>query len=182
MKLFLAIEIPQSAKKKYARQLQQLHADYGNFHWIDPELYHVTLFFFGEQENPDTLISQIDQLVFDLGAAPFHMYAFSADLFMRGKLLMYANFHKCKPLQDMVYAMKPALKLYEDMDVFMPHMTIAHYKIPSKQQYLLIRKKLQQMEFDVDFPVTELVLYSSTTEGKKLVYTPIHRFPLHGDE
>lgn len=178
MRLFLAIEIPDAAKRKYARQLQDLHRDYPYFQWVDPERYHITLFFFGEQETSARLEKQIEQLVFDLQPKPFELYGFAADVFMKGKLLIYANFHTCKPLQDLVFGMKPTLGLYEEMDTFIPHMTIATYKIPSKQQYLLIRKKLNQLRFDVEFPVADLVLYEATMDEGKPAYKVVARYPL----
>ncbi len=178
MRLFLAIELPEAAKKRYAKELQILHKDYPYFQWMDPARYHITLFFFGELESSAELEKQIEQLVYEADCKPFHLFGFAADLFMRGKLLIYANFHTCKPLQDLVFFMKPKLKLYEEMDQFIPHMTIATYKIPSKQQYLLIRKKLQQMRFDVEFPVADLVLYEAATEEGKSVYKEVRRFPL----
>lgn len=181
MRLFLAIEVPEKAKKQYAKQLQQLHQQYPYFQWMDPARYHITLFFFGEHESSEAIEAQVEQLVYEANCKSFHLYAFAADLFMRGKLLIYANFHTCKPLQDLVFFMKPQLKLYEEMDQFIPHMTIATYKIPSKQQYLLIRKKLQQMRFDVEFPVADLVLYEATVEGGKSVYRELRRFALESN-
>lgn len=61
---------------------------------------------------------------------------------------------------------------------YLPHLTLARCRIPSKQQYLLLKKRLKKINIKVDFPVKKITLFQSILSGKKPVYKKIDTFNL----
>jgi len=177
MALLLAIDLPPKAKKHIDAAIEPLRRQYPNFDWTPSANYHITLFHFGQKsdEQASGLASIVEHEVFDV--PPFHMLARSCDVFQREKLLMYVNFYASKPLGDAVKHLKARLHMHLGMD-FAPHLTIARYRVPAKQQYILIRKKLQDMEIEVDFAVDRLVLLKQVMNGQEVTYEVAHEIPL----
>jgi 2'-5' RNA ligase len=66
----------------------------------------------------------------------------------------------------------------KDIKKYLPHVTIARWKIPSKQQYFLIKKKLQAMRIDLSFTVDHLFLYQSVSHKHHPVYKKLRQFDL----
>ena len=52
-----------------------------------------------------------------------------------------------------------------EVEKFVPRLILAKYKIPSKQQYFVIKKRLSNLEVDISFKVNKLSLF----EGEKRV-------------
>jgi len=55
MRLFLAIEIPQANRREVARRIAGLRDRLPRARWVDPEILHLTLLFFGQVGEPDVL-------------------------------------------------------------------------------------------------------------------------------
>jgi 2'-5' RNA ligase len=53
MRLFLAIEIPQAVRREVARRIAGLRDRLPRARWVDPEILHLTLLFFGQVGEPD---------------------------------------------------------------------------------------------------------------------------------
>ena len=61
---------------------------------------------------------------------------------------------------------------------FIPHLTIAKAKTPSKQQYLHLKKKLLKFPIDLNFPAKRIHLFESILKGPRPEYKKIAAFPL----
>lgn len=175
MRLFLAIDLPAKAKHKLYNQLRSLREDYPDFRWVGEENYHITLHFFGEKSSADKIIGQINDSIYD--TAPFHLYSFNTDLFIRGKIIIHLSFRRNKILERLVEELKNRLSLPSETR-FVPHLTIGRYRIPSKQQYLHLKKKLKNLSIDISFEVTKLILFDSILESQKPAYKVVAEFPL----
>jgi 2'-5' RNA ligase len=147
MRLFLAIDLPPEAKKSVARQLADLRREYPYFRWVDPENYHLTLHFFGDVK-PEKINQWMSDLVYDMPT--FYLYSSELDLFIKDNLTLYIGFYRNKELEGLVKKIKEKSALGTSRR-FVSHLTFGRYRIPSKQQYLLIKKKLKKSSLDVEF-------------------------------
>lgn len=175
MRLFLAINLPLSAKKRLDQQLDKLKKGYPHFSWVPQENFHITIHFFGEIDQTEVIKKKIEEAVYNISS--FNLYSIGCDLFINQKIVLYVYFRREKKVEELASNIKNILQI-NDKEKFIPHITIARYKLPSKQQYLNLRKKLQQLRLDIDFPVTKIYLIQSIMTGKKTTYKRIAAFSL----
>lgn len=177
MRLFLAINIPQSVKKLIESQLAPFKKEYPQFEWTPTENYHITLHFFGHVENSKVILSKLEELLFD--QERFYLYSLSADMFARKRITMYLNFRREKRLEEIAKRVKNEFYLPEQrIERYVPHLTFARYRLPSKQQYFVMQKRLDKLEIDVSFLVKELFLFESILGRRNPIYKKIHKINL----
>jgi 2'-5' RNA ligase len=178
MKTFFAVEVPADVRTKIQEQISRLQKDYPDFNWVPMENYHITLFYIGEvgPEKVHYIVDFVEKAIFDI--EPTHLFSIGADLFINKIISPYIYYRKNKTLELLHNRLAD---LFEEKRVkdYMPHTTIARYKIPSKQQYFHLKKKLQNLVIEVDFPITEIHLYSSKTTPRNPIYTKLHTFALN---
>ena len=175
MKLFLAIDLPKSVKKEIDDQLSELKMEYPQLRWVSWETYHMTLHFLGEQTRLESIEEKIKKAVYD--QSPFYLYSLGANLLIKDDISIYLIFKREKKLEGLVSALKEEL-VVGHMKSFFPHITFARYKIPSKQQYFLMKKKVEKLNINISFPVKKIVLFESIMTGKKPVYKVVKKFSL----
>lgn len=177
MRLFLAINLPDSVKSSLHTQLRPLQQEYRQFLWTPPENYHITIHFFGEVVPIEVskIKEKMEQIVFDI--PPFHLFALGCDLFIHRKIALYLAFKRNKMLEEIAEKVKREFQAHEPTQ-FISHLTVGRYKIPSKQQYLLLKKKLNNLPVDIEFPVNAVTLFESVPERKSPVYKNIADFVL----
>jgi len=177
MRLFLAIELPAKVQQKIGNYLKELRKNYPDFNWVVPENYHVTLYFFGETEKKEEIIKRIKKNIFDQES--FHLYSGYLDLFMRKKIIIFLNFLREKKLEKLVKKINEEFYFdFSQQKKYLPHLTLARCRVPSKQQYFLLKKRLRKINIVADFPVKKITLFQSILSGKKPVYKKVHVFDL----
>lgn len=178
MKTFFAVEIPAAIRKIIQQQISPIQKDYPDFNWVPLENYHITVFYIGEVNSDKIhhIVEHVERTIFDI--KPTHMFSLGADLFIHKTIIPYINFQRNKTIEDLH---KRFTDLFEDKKTqkYMPHLTVARHKIPSKQQYFHLKKKLQKLELEFDFPVSEIHLYESKSMPHNPVYTKVHTFKLN---
>lgn len=177
MRLFLAIELSPEVQKSIHEQISSLQTDYPQFTWIPKQNYHVTIEHFGEVAYPEALKRSIDDLLYD--QEEFYMYAQSVDILMSTKITIHLDFMRQKELEALVDKIRD--KFVDSKEIrkkFVPHVSVARYKIPSKQQYLLLKKKIERLPIELEFPVRELVLFESILSNRFPEYKKIATIPL----
>ena len=175
MRVFLAIDLPPTAKLQLDDQISSLKKEYAAFNWVAKDNFHITLHFFGEIDNIVKIKDKIEQAVYDVSS--FSLYSLGAGLFLNSKIVLFVNFKREKTLEDLVTKTKKNLHI-EDPIKFIPHLTIARAKIPSKQQYLHLKKKLQRLHIDIFFPIKKIYLFQSILERQKPIYKKLVSFSL----
>lgn len=175
MQLILAVNPQDSVKNQIAAQLEGLKKDYPYFRWIDPSDYHMELQVFNNKSDVAKLKSQIEEAVYDIDKT--RLYASGADLFMKTNLIFYVTFHRNKMIEKMVAQVRERFHMDANTK-FLAQIVFARYKIPSKQQYLLIKKKLQALTIDVEFDVTQITLFNSVIESEKQFFETVAEIPL----
>ena len=175
MRLFLAVELPKELKLSLYSQLEEFRNMYPDFSWVDPDNYHMTVFFFGESLRQKEISDRLRELFYDQES--FRVYAQNVDLFIQNKLTIFTGFKRVKELESIVEKIKKDTGI-DDRRKFVPHLTIARYRVPSKQQYFVIRKRIDKISIDLEFEVRHLTLFSSVTNGKTPVYKALERIEL----
>jgi 2'-5' RNA ligase len=177
MRLFLAIELPTKAQQIINNSLKELRENYPDFNWVVSENYHVTLYFFGETEKKEAIIERIKKNIFDQEG--FHLYSGYLDFFMKKKIIIFLNFLREKKLEDLVKKINKEFYFdFSQQKKYLPHLTLARCRIPSKQQYFVLKKRLKQINIVADFPVKKVNLFQSILSGKKPVYKKVYVFDL----
>lgn len=169
MRIFLAIDLAPKVKDVLYQGLSDMRKEYPSWNWIDKENYHITLYFFGEvdEQNLPKLKSRIQDALYD--QEHFYLYSQSADLFMKQKLTLFLTFRREKKIEELVGKLNTAFYT-KNGQRFIPHLTFARCKIPSKQQYFLLQKKISRISIDLEFVVDKIILFQSVLEGKKPIY------------
>ena len=162
-------------KRSIVGQLEPFKKEYPDLRWVDESKYHITLHFFGDKKEPEKLKNQIEEAVYEI--EPFQMYVGGVELFMKDSLIFYLKFLRNRTVEDLVSRVREKFQL-DNTSKFIPHIAIARYRIPSKQQYLLIKKKLRQLDIEVDFQITQITLYNSVIESEKPLYEKIAEIAL----
>lgn len=181
LNLFLAIEFPEEIKNQIEQQLMPLKRDYPEYTWVPKHNYHVLIHHFGEL--PETRLEKVTQKIQDAlyDTPSFYLYSYGTDLFLSKKIDLYVNFQREKKLEEL--ESKIAQQFVSNINYkYTPHLSIARYKLPSKQQYYLLKKKLHNIEINTEFEVKSLALYESILTHKVPVYNKIAEFPLLTEE
>lgn len=176
MRLFLAIELPDKVKSELDKQLTDIKKQYPEFIWVTPENFHITVHFFGELYSPEVIKKKVKDLLYD--QEDFYLYSISLDVFAHQKLLMYLNFRREKKLESLAALIKGNFAGPYDDHKFVPHLTIGRGRRSSKQQYFVLKKRVEKISIDISFKVTKIVLFESILSGKKPVYKKLAVFPL----
>ncbi len=175
MNTFLAIDLSDKVKQSIEDHIASFKKDYMAFTWVQPENYRIHLYSFEEEENLKKIKKTVDEALFEV--KPFTLFVLGMDLFLTNKIQLYLSFYREKMLNTLIKNIYREAEHTEKRDIF-PHIVLGQYKVPSKQQYLLIRKKIQNLSFEIDFPVRDIVLYETITGGKKPVYKKLAKFTL----
>jgi len=173
MRLFLAIDIPKKVKEKVYQELNDFRNDYRYFNWVSFDNYHITLYFFGETNKKESIDRRIRKVVFDQKG--FYLYSNVLDFFVRRKqMIIFLNFRRERKLENLVEKInKEFFSDFNQEKKYLPHLTLARCRLPSKQQYFVLKKKIKQIRINISFLVKEIILFQSLIGGKKPVYKKI---------
>jgi len=176
--LSLAIKLPENIRQLIVEQLRPLNDEYKIFQWLPTEEYNIELFNFGrvDESKIEPLCEMIERGVYDLSS--FTLYSDRLHILMRNNITFYVGFNTSKPMQALVKQLKQSFKIEDDL-IFFPHIPVARYKIASKQQYLLIKKKCASYEMESEVGITQITLLNSVIENNKLHYETVKEFALY---
>lgn len=171
MKLFLGIDLSDSLKEKLLNLILPLKKEYPQFDWVPTVNYHITIHFFGEVDSYEAIVKRIEEVTFDKKS--FQMFAYSVGMFINQKITIYLDFSRQK-LLEIIAEQTKILFNNADKQKYIPHLTLAQYKKPSKQQYFVIKKRLTKEDIDFSFDVKKLTLFESINSSYKV----LKRIPL----
>ncbi len=177
MKLFYAVDLPPKAIKLMFKETSELREEYAQFSWVPIDNLHITLHYLGElNENKlDDLKEKTERAIFDI--KPTQLFGFGLDIFISTKIVIYVAFHKNRDVETLRTRLSEIYSPQEKR-TFIPHLTIARWKVPSKQQYLHLKKKLHRTEISLEFPIDKIHLYESIARPKFPLYKKVHTFEL----
>ena len=179
MKIFTAIEVPEAAIKQIHPQIYPLIRDYPGFNWFPTQNYHINLHYVGDivREKLPIAVEHIENTLYDVPVT--QMYTMGCDLFMDEHIIIYLSFYRNKIVEDISNRLfelfEPGKKRKHD---FIPHVSLARLKIPSKQQYLLLKKKLANLKVKAEFDVPAIYIYESIEKSKTPTYEKVSTIAL----
>ena len=156
MKTQLMIELSDKTKKQIVDQLADFRKLYPQFQWERIENYNILIHSFGEFANKKSTIEKIETALYDKNL--FYLYSFEVALTIGNNIILFMDFKREKEIERISESIN-------EVEKFVPRLILAKYKIPSKQQYFVIKKRLSNLEVDVSFKVNKLSLF----EGDKRV-------------
>lgn len=176
MRLFLGIEISEKIKLSLFDQLKTLRDVHEDFAWVDPLNYHITLQFIGEVNNSKEIIEKLKSALYD--QKRFSLYAFKIDMNMKTKITFSLIFYRQKLVEEAADKIRQTMNSTKIDDRFEPKLTVAKYRIPSRQQYFVIQKAVSRMEVDLELHVKKLTLFENVLNKGKPTYKKLRDFPL----
>ena len=159
----LKIELSEETKKEIVDQLADFRKLYPQFQWEKTENYNILVHSFGEFSNKKTAIEKIETALFDKNL--FYLYSFEVALTIGNNIVLFMDFRREKEIERISESIKRISSRLESSEKFVPKLILAKYKIPSKQQYFVIKKRLSNIDVDISFKVSKLSLF----EGEKRI-------------
>jgi len=180
MKLFLAISIPEKLHNEIESSIKIIKSDYPQFDWIPPKNYHISVFFIGERSEsklPD-IIEGIERTIYDIPSTQF--IALRMAMFVQKGIFLHLELERNKLIEKIHNRLIKVIgeQVPQRNPRYTPHLSIAKYKIPAKQQYFLLRKKLKKIQMDLTFDVDSVDLYESIEAKPHNEYKKVHTFLL----
>jgi 2'-5' RNA ligase len=177
MHLFLAIEPPEEIKQLTFEKLSVLRDTYKSYSWVEPKDYLLTLHHFGPFHEVKSLALEIKDLLLD--QKKLYLSSRGLDLTMREKISIYTTFYRDKELEKIVEKIKEKWgKKNANSLSFAPHLPVGSCRIPSKQQYFLLKKKLENTKLEVEFLVDKIFLYESIQDNSTANCKKVEEFSL----
>ena len=161
MKLTLKIELSEEIKQQIVDQLSDFRKQYPQFQWEKIENYHILVHSFGEFLDKKSAMSKLETALFDKNL--FYLYSFEVALTIGNNIVLYLDFRREKEIERISESIKGLTSTMESSEKYTPRLILAKYKIPSKQQYFVIKKRLSNINVDLSFNVSKLSLF----EGEK---------------
>lgn len=164
MKSLLMIELSDKTKKEITDQLSDFKKTYPQFQWELPKNYNILVHSFGEFSDPKTTISKLETALFDKKL--FYFYSDTVNLTIQSKITLYLDFRREKEVEKISKSIKEEFQIVQGSEKYIPRLILANYKIPSKQQYFVIKKRLSSLDIDISFKINKLSLF----EGDKKIH------------
>jgi 2'-5' RNA ligase len=179
LRLFLAVDVPETAVLAVAAAIEQWRAVVPNVRWVPPENWHITLKFLGAtaadrvpwvEETVGGIVSSHRRVTLDvrgLGAFPS----------VERARVIWAGVDDPEDgldavVTDLETGLAPAFR--QEMRRFHPHLTVARSEPPVRLPAAYGDTPL----VTEPFPVEQVVLYRSRFEGGATRYEPLAAFPL----
>lgn len=157
----LMIELSDETKNQIVEQLADFRKLYPQFQWEKIENYHVLVHSFGEFSDKKSSIKLLETALYDKNT--FYLYSFKVALTIGNNIVFYLDFRREKEIERISERIRELSPTMQSSEKFVPRLILAKYKIPSKQQYFVIKKRLSNLEVDISFKVNKLSLF----EGEK---------------
>ncbi len=175
MKAFLAIDLPDDVCKSIEEQIQPFKKDYLDMSWASPNNFHITLQFLGDIYDVESVKKKVEDAIFEV--PPFTLFSQGTNLFLGDRIVIYLEFYRQKVLEGMMDSFQKIFNPGAKKPI-LPHLTLARYRVPSKQQYLHIKKKIHNLSVEVEFTVNKIYLYESILSGPHPEYKKLGEFIL----
>jgi hypothetical protein len=163
MKFLLKIELSSKTKNEIVDQLSDLKKIYPQFRWELPKNYSILVHSFEEFSDPTSTIKKLETALFD--KKTLYFYAYEVSLTIQNKITLYLDFRREKEVERISESIKNEFQIAQSPEKYAPRLILASYKIPSKQQYFVIKKRLANLDIDLSFKINKLSFF----EGEKKI-------------
>jgi len=176
MRLFIAIELPEQARKALAG----LRCDIPGARWVPWEQIHLTLAFLGEVD--DDGVARLTGRLSRIHAPAFTLRFGGSGCFpdrRRPRVLWVGLEHESRLLHlaAKVHAAVTDSGMALEDRPFSPHITLARIKIPKPEEAGIFLDRHLQKKLP-SLAVREFILFQSQLTQEGAIHTPIRSFPL----
>lgn len=177
MRVFVAIPLPEEVRDR----LETLQSELGAGRLADPETFHVTLAFLGEE--PVERVEAAHEALESLSAAPFMIRIDGLGSFGGAEpKLLFAAIAPSAPLTALRAKVRSRLHgagLMPDRERFRPHVTLARFRPGQAADPALARFLSRNAGFATGaFPVSAVVLFRSHLTSAGAVHDVLAEYPL----
>ena len=177
MRAFIAIPVPENIRER----LEDLQADLRVGRLADPETFHVTLAFLGEE--PVERIEAAHEALSGLSAAPFAIRLDGLGSFGgREMKTLFASVAPSEPLSALHRKVRSLLHgagIMPERERFRPHVTLARFRPGQAADPALARFLAANVAFgSAPFPVTQVILYRSHLTAGGSIHEPLAEYDL----
>lgn len=178
MRLFVAIEIPQTLR----RDLVRLQNGVPGARWVEPDSFHLTLRFIGSVDNAHA--TDIDDQLARIGALSFELALKGVGHFMEGgkPSALYAAVESNPALEALQRKVESAVAragVAPERKRFSPHVTLARFSGRQDAGHHLAQFMASHSLWRPEpFEVEHFTLYSSVTRPEGALYRVEAEYPL----
>lgn len=177
MRVFLALEIPGEIKAYLGTVKDRLAARIRGVKWVSEEAQHITLKFFGEQEEKAVreigdALSGIERRYDPVAAALRGIEAFPDR--KRARVIVMALEKGVDNIRMIFHDIEDRLSglgIEQEKRSFRPHITLGRMRTPGP----LLDRDIVAVDMK-GFTVSRMVLFQSTLRPAGAIYTPIREF------
>ncbi|MEL7063694.1 MAG: RNA 2',3'-cyclic phosphodiesterase [Bacteroidota bacterium] len=180
IRLFLGIPLSEETRDS----LEEVYGRYASewdWKWTSPELYHITVYFFGEVpvERLPNMIALLQLALKDGILPPFVFDRYTYAPSKREARMLWAKYHKTEAFKLLVQKIH---NLYQQIDPKIqirkspiPHVTLARFR----EKAALTRFPIQKLPPPPNIlPVNQIILWKSVLMASGPKYEEIVNFPL----
>ena len=184
IRCFLAVPVGDQVRESLARWLRSVRGRLPNARWVDPQHYHLTIKFYGEQ-TPAAVDRQVAALagsVTGFGSFDVEVTGFGAFPGLDRPRVLWAGVgegaEELRRLAGTVEAASVGLEIPADRRDFHPHLTLARFRVPARGRDLPPEVLAESQRLWGRFTVDRLDLMQSRLTPNGAQYTTLHSFTL----
>lgn len=159
----LMIELTEETRNQITDQIADFRKVYPQFQWEKIENYNILVHSFGEFSDKKSTIKMLETALYDKSS--FYLYSFEITMTIQNNISIFLDFRREKEIERISERIRELSPTLQTSEKYIPVLFLAKYKIPSKQQYFVIKKRLSNLEVDISFKVNKLSLF----EGEKKI-------------
>jgi len=163
MKMTLKIELTDEIRNQITDQIADFRKLYPQFQWEKIEDYNILVHSFGEFSDKRSTIKMLETALYDKSS--FYLYSFEVAMTIQNNISIFIDFRREKEIEKISEKIRELSPSMQNSDRYVPVVYLAKYKIPSKQQYFVIKKRISNLNIDLSFKVNKLGLF----EGEKRI-------------
>lgn len=184
MRLFIALDLPQSLKEELSRLTAKLKKYDADTKWVEPQNLHLSFKFLGEVG--DDKIKNIEEILITIGkkykTLELNLEKFGFFPNEKSPRVFFVATDKEEELKKIYSSLEDALQNigFKKEERFESHITLARFK--SLKNIELLKKQIESITIKGKFPVNEITLFKSILKPQGPVYEKIFSAPLQGIE
>ncbi len=163
MGMKLMIELSEETRKQVTDQMADFRKLYPQFQWEKIENYNILVHSFREFSDKRSIIKMLEIALYDKNT--FYLYSFKVAMTILNNISIFIDFKREKEIERISEKIRELSPTMHNSEKYVPVLYLAKYKIPSKQQYFVIKKRLSNLEMDLSFKVNKLSLF----DGEKRI-------------
>ena len=182
MRVFVAIELPEDAKRALGDLIDRLRASGATATWVNAETMHLTLRFLGEIDDAQLALyrTRLAEAYLETRAFSLTVEGVSAFPNLRRPSVFWAGVTTDGPelayVQEAAERAAQAIGLEPEPKAFHPHVTLARVKEREQGARLAARVPAEEAFAAGEFAVAAVTLFQSRLTPQGPVHTPIQEY------